>query len=336
MAVTIRFGADHDADKLELNFQNITGPNKGYVMEFNDLLCAAVKANCTLSVFNNTGGSQLINGSWVGLLGGIFKGDYDASVPLYRRSELREKYFDLSNPVLARTYYFITRRSEVPNTVSFVGIVHSFSTNVWLCILASLLLTTFLFVSTSKIKFGQLHTEFLNVFINLAVFLFRKGPKITSHSNHTDLLLIIWGLCAVILTATYCGKLSSTMFEFDDHPPPFNDFESLLDCLKSQRCRMIFSDNDGRLLSLMKDPTEKYNQLYKIIKETGYDTTDTVNSSVVKILTSSATVYLGKSECYAMQLQSDSFIMCYEFNIDNRKLTKQLLQLHSFKIICSL
>lgn len=52
---------------------------------------------------------------------------------------------------------------------------------------------------------------FTTVFVNIAVYLVRKGPVMRNLALSSKILQLFWGICALLMIASYTGGLLSSM-----------------------------------------------------------------------------------------------------------------------------
>lgn len=208
-----------------------------------------------MAVINDTFWYYWTNQSSGGLIQAVINGTFDATLPLWIHSTEREKLVDFTEAGMPVPFYFATRKFEGANRLQFTSLTSSLRWKVWLCVGISILLIS-LFIFAIEKRDRKLR-QFIDAILITSVFLIRKALPLRRMKISTRFLMVFWGISAILITSAYTGGLLSSMLRISSKPP-FDDFDSLLNCLESFRCKMILQQEDDWFRGFLEDKSSKY------------------------------------------------------------------------------
>ncbi|XP_008316801.1 probable glutamate receptor [Cynoglossus semilaevis] len=169
-------------------------------------------------VKDNRYGSMDASGTWHGMVGEVIRGEADLAVAPLTMTAVREQYVDMTTPFLQTGLGFILRK-DLANEESTFSLLSPFTTEMWVGILVSFLLTGLAIFLVGRISptewaepgkeehsFTLLHSFW---YITGALTLQGAGPHPKALSGRV--VSAIWWLFAVLLLACYFGNLNSVL-----------------------------------------------------------------------------------------------------------------------------
>lgn len=267
-APRIFFGIEKGHDRRIIDYAKINSSNPGMAWELTRAACDSLKFTCNLVLLNSSNKMTWNNGSQGGLFGEIADGSLDASLPLYLYSKKREAFFDFTRNAECIPFYFVTRKFDAEPSISIKSIIRSLKWEVWLFILLSILMLSILFWMNQFRLVPHWSKQFANccsILLQVSLFLIRKSLPFEISRSFQKISLLIWGLCSILLTTSYTSGLISSMVKVDVNPP-FNDFHSLVRCLKVKECRMVFTES-GWFEDYIADPSLEIHSLHETLKD---------------------------------------------------------------------
>ncbi|XP_055956921.1 glutamate receptor ionotropic, kainate glr-3-like, partial [Patella vulgata] len=167
------------------------------------------------------------NGSWTGLVGQVLRREVDLVVaPLVITSE-RLKVMDFSFPFF-HDYSAVLFKMPDPNRSKWRKLAEPFKWQVFVCIIASFLLLTFLLYTLERcnpfyVTQNKKRYSFLDMILYVyGAMLIQGGPN-QPKSSSGRFLVAFWWLFSIIVAATYSGNLIAFLTVAKDKPP----FETL-------------------------------------------------------------------------------------------------------------
>lgn len=265
--VNLTFGVEKNTDKSFIDFSNLRTSRAGLSVELTRLICTNLKANCVLTVIDDSSQWYIWEkDSYGSLLGRVFNGTFNATLPLWFYSKERENYFSFTEFGLPLTQYFATRKFDNFGVIEFRALIGSFNWKVWLLIVVAISLVACVVLLCQKTKAFCCTFSFFETLLAISVMLVRKNFPLQQRGTPTKIALLGWGVCALLLTSAYTGGLISAMLKIDSKPP-FRDFSSLLDCLREKRCKMIFQTEDPWFQILLKDRSLRFYAIKETFSE---------------------------------------------------------------------
>ncbi|CAJ0560278.1 unnamed protein product, partial [Mesorhabditis spiculigera] len=177
-------------------------------------------------------GTQLKNGSWVGVLGMLANNSADAACLMYQMTDLRAEYFDFSYPVTnVQPIYAVQARKADIGSILW-NAFKPYSTVTWLFILASFLVQTLYLVGITKV---EKHLGFRHRFRPFEVFWQCIQLQLDEHSEDMrfntlagNIVMFLFALLqSSLLIKLYEGLLLSALLApVDDNP--FKDADGLI------------------------------------------------------------------------------------------------------------
>lgn len=201
--------------------KRITTDKPGYAVETVQLICEQLGYRCKFVLSNSSDFGSHRNGSWTGMLGDVERQIYNTSLPAYLKTSERLQNFFFTETATGYIQYLVTRKPVLDEVVSLQAFVNPLNWKIWLTIFLTLVALTVVirFLQTFRYPQGQQLTRKvpktvaigetiesgLLIFINISVYLVRKGPAIKRLARPTKLLLMTWGLGALVIMASYTG-----------------------------------------------------------------------------------------------------------------------------------
>lgn len=279
----IRIGVLNDTIPNIIHIDQIHTSKPGIAYNITQLLCNALKANCTFTFLPHGNYYTFNNKTWGGFLAQILNDTYDTSLPVFYKSQFRDLYFSTSKAVLIDPYYFVTRRPESTHQISAVtALLKPFQWKLWITLLSMAIFMSLLirFFQTEK---RETPSKMITTLINVMSILVKKCQNFTGITPAGKAIVTIWSLSAVFITAYYSSGLLTSLIRI--HPnPPFTDFHSMLDCLYSGICRMILIPDDFWFLQTINDSTSQLHPLAGILNKYPALKASNLNESYTTIL----------------------------------------------------
>lgn len=296
--ISVEFGIVNDTDPNWITFNRAA-------KEVTTIICDASRLNCSFTETLDGTYYVINNGTWGGFLGALSNETYNSTLPIFRYTKLREQYFSFSQPVLREFQYFITRKpSPYIDLFSWKPILAPFNWKVWLALLLATLAISILIWCYQK-KFSNL----LALCINISLLLIRKSQKFYRLNIAGNSLLNIWSVLAIVVTAYYTSGLLTSMIRVQSKPP-FSDLDSLIDCLRTAKCRLIVNDKiHSWFLKEKPDRSDSFFVFNEIMKEHPPLYTDKL-TDLYKKIESTEDIYLVTGATSA----SDSAVLLKEHN----------------------
>ncbi|XP_053641760.1 glutamate receptor ionotropic, delta-1-like [Cherax quadricarinatus] len=149
---------------------------------------------------------ELVNGTWVGMLGDIWRKEKDLTFNYFAITEERSKYFDYSVPYYNEGYGFgIATPPPLPH---WRNLIYPFSTRLWLlvgCMVVILSLVFYLFTHTNHHPTSLLHS-----FITILQILMSQMTRAPQEWS-LRIFLAGWWLTSYILVLSYTCNLIAVL-----------------------------------------------------------------------------------------------------------------------------
>lgn len=225
----------------------------GFGPEVTRLVCQKLNLNCEMYLPDEPHYGELKNQTWLGMLGAINDGTYDTSLPTFTLTIDRIDHFLFPSYFFRFPLAFVSKSPRQNNANSLEVLLGPFSTKVWLATIGCFFLIALTLLTSKKKKVtvplahhrkfnrflsGALY--FFEAVVNVSLYLARKGPTIRRLSSPGHVVLAFYGLSTLILISYYTAKLRNAMLK-DAPKLPFHNMKTLIDCIETQQCRMVFA-----------------------------------------------------------------------------------------------
>lgn len=277
----------------------------GFYLESNRLICEASRNPCCFQPFYGPASNRT-----QGILRALQQGVFNMTEPDYMVTLDRHEVLTLPSYHFTEELdgIFVTRRPK-QRSYHLSSFLDPFSMEVWICIVFSALLVSFtLEIHDSKHRDSCQIQTVLQKFLDLLVFLARKGPKISVSHIFAKILLTIWGCIAMIFIIGYSSAVLSALLKFD-RAVPFKTFDSLILCIEERRCSFIFFKDAVSVFTRIKSQSPTHFQRFydavnreKILIETLENAIDIILSHedkfyVTGVLSGTELALLPKYKC---------------------------------------
>eukprot|EP00775_Hariotina_reticulata_P004904 gene4904-5148_t len=190
------------------------------------LQTAGIEEPYAIRHFNGSGGSQLSNGSWSGVMGQLTTGQADLALFPLTLTARRAPYIQHTAAYMDEGYGMLVRVKEVDPGYSFLM---PFSTKTWLCFLAAMLtvvlLLTMLDIITRNARLkaiertqGIIYSQrtrqrdkVMHHAIETIMMSVGSGAAPTSRSWAVKVMFIAWAIFSVIMLAAYTANLTANL-----------------------------------------------------------------------------------------------------------------------------
>jgi len=299
----VKVGLINDSAYAYAHYQDgVWTPAYSPEVDIAKIICNSLGFNCLFTLTSDDNYFTFTNGSWGGFLGDLLNGSYDMSLPVFYPTELREKYFSFSSNALPITSYFVTRVPKTNyNHLSISRLLAPFKLTTWIVLcLVSLVVSLFIFM-LHRNKHG--FSNFIVIYVNTISLLIRKGQKLSRMNFAGKTLFHVWSTSAVIITAYYASGLLSSMISLPPKPP-FIDIETLLECLTTEKCRLILAKVEDRYFVKLMTDYSSYVQQFKSIMDNHPPIIVNDLKTALNLIINTHDVYLVSPERYALDIDS--------------------------------
>lgn len=265
--MSLNFGVARNTYKHFFDIDNRERP--GIAAELTLILCESLRYNCKFTGIDNPNWQIWEYSFNFGVLANIFNQTFDGTLPFWLYTRNREENFSFIRPGVPMPYAFATRKCRDDSLVSLISLLTALNGSLLLYILLAIILLSLLVFYFQHKNLGQVFSyldSFLNVFIHISIFIIRKGLPLRRLTSRANFLLTIWGLSAILFTASYSGGLTSSMFQ-TFVKPPFYDLPSLGSCLKQHRCRLVLQQEDNWFKNLLKQDSVEFYPIKETLDE---------------------------------------------------------------------
>lgn len=227
-----------------MNLKDENGKPSGLDLEILDMFCKMENINCSYKFYDTTHRAYFKNGTYVGMIRDIQNGSCDLSTPSFPFDEKIFNLVDFSLPITALPYYLITRNSEDRRSISvFSSFVFNWSAWLLLLIISALIGTVVAFCARTDSNRANLTNcvrDCLDVF---SVISSQTNPHANTNRKSIRILLTFWAFAVLVICGIYSGQLISSLMR-SMSKVPYNDFETLIDCIEIHKCKLIIIDKN--------------------------------------------------------------------------------------------
>ncbi|XP_076069323.1 glutamate receptor-like [Oratosquilla oratoria] len=155
----------------------------------------------------------LPNGSWLGLLGMVDRGDVEFALGPFGVTHQRETACDFTTPVFVDDVSIMVIRPRLESDMA--GFIKPFTLDVWMVILVSMLLVGMVFALLVKAEGAILGRKYANPFSKSAIWIMKSLTQEatewlpTSHSGR--ILVTTWLLASLVFMSSYSGILTAML-----------------------------------------------------------------------------------------------------------------------------
>ncbi|PIC35055.1 hypothetical protein B9Z55_014529 [Caenorhabditis nigoni] len=169
------------------------------------------------------------NSTWSGVLGYLQNGTADAAALMYQKTDMRNEFFEFSYPV--QPVFVVRKKTENLGSVLW-NAFKPFSMEVWLCLLASLILNLFVMIAISRVEFKLLFRERFRPFEMLwhvvQLQLDEKSDDMLFYTLGGNIVLFVFALLqSGILIEVYKGMLLTALITSNGDNPFANADEMI-------------------------------------------------------------------------------------------------------------
>ncbi|CAP22849.2 Protein CBG01787 [Caenorhabditis briggsae] len=172
------------------------------------------------------------NSTWSGVLGYLQNGTADAAALMYQKTDMRNEFFEFSYPVTNVQPVFVVRKKTENLGSVLWNAFKPFSMEVWLCLLASLILNLFVMIAISRVEFKLLFRERFRPFEMLwhvvQLQLDEKSDDMLFYTLGGNIVLFVFALLqSGILIEVYKGMLLTALITSNGDNPFANADEMI-------------------------------------------------------------------------------------------------------------
>lgn len=180
-------------------------------------LCAqALKFSYKVIPVSDGGWGNLVNGTWNGAIGMVYRHESDLAISKFAISDIRLKYVGFSYPYLIEELTFATQMPHSKRQTD--AIFHPFAKEIWFALFLTVIIMTLIFSVLQKISlFKSLHQVF--------AILLLQSIKI-KHRNIKDKVIVnVWIFGSLFLSYCYTTVLLSYLSIplIEKQPENFNE-----------------------------------------------------------------------------------------------------------------
>lgn len=261
---TVIVGIVNDSDAF--NSSGLFSHRPGFFVEITVLVCRFLNLTCVFTIAP-TPANRTID-PWEVFLQDMQNGVYDTTIPLF--SPYAELKFNFIYPDFIYSFpmCFVVQRPKMSTLNRFVSFLRPFRLPLWSLVILTVILISFIilidknFINISR-KSSSFLVDILTLFLWIFTYLTRKGPKIDSNSRPVDLVLLVWGFAAVLLTSAYCGSILSYLIG-KDPPLKFTNFHTMVNCVVEQECIITIDPTNSYIITKIFSNSPKYSDTYKL------------------------------------------------------------------------
>ncbi|CAI2351441.1 unnamed protein product [Caenorhabditis sp. 36 PRJEB53466] len=249
-------------------------------------------------------GTMTGNGTWTGALGYLQNGTADAVALMYQKTDLRDEYFEYSYPVTnVQPVFVVRKKAETIGSVLW-NAFKPFSYEVWLCLLASLLINLLFFIFISGIEFKLL---FRTCFRPYEMFwhmiqlqLDEKSEDMLFYTLSGNIVLFVFALLqSGILIDLYKGMLLTALIT-SSGDNPFTNANEMIQMIAEKKYHLT----TNYLGNWYFDDLEHSDQQHFVLLRSA-----TASNPVVAAASVSAALDLVDTGKYIYPIQQDSLAM---------------------------
>jgi hypothetical protein len=240
--MSLKFGITNVTPQVNPCALDTYCPRRGYAVDAAVFVCEYLKLNCTFTWYNqlNYGDYDEHSGNVTGLVGEIYNGHYDTTIPILTPTFSRFHAVSFSNTYFYDDVILVTRSPSLGVQEIDWGVLFAFQWPVWVSIMATLMITCCAVIAIQaklyhSFRLGIIH--FLEIGLALMT---RQYTRISKRLNTAILIITFWALAFVVLTSAYTGALFSRKITITGKVP-FTDLNSFVDCVAKDDCRIIVS-----------------------------------------------------------------------------------------------
>ncbi|XP_028848357.1 probable glutamate receptor [Denticeps clupeoides] len=212
------------------------------------------------------------SGNWIGMIGEVIRGEADLAVAPLTLTANREKVVDMSKPFMQTGLSFILRKDAVSDEPGFLSLLSPFSSEMWVGVLVSYLLTTVCMYLVARIspcewegpQAGENHFNLQHSFWYAAGALTLQGAGPHPKALSGRVVSAIWWLFSLALLACYFARLNAWLQSDVDHLT-IQTFEDLskqdviqYGTLKGSSSLAFFKTSNNPIYSRMYAQMEKH------------------------------------------------------------------------------
>lgn len=215
----------------------INGDKVGFDIEVMETFCKVQNYSCSYLLHPSNMYAYYKNGTWHGMIKYIQDKVCDMSTMSAALTEERFRLVDFTLPIDSLPFLLVTRNTESSQQISVVSSL-VFSWTVWLVLI---LLAALIGLAMA---FNQNTRSLLNCISYCTdVFSIVTAQTNLQYPNRRSIrvLLTFWSFAMLILCEAYSGQLVSSMVR-NKSKIPFNNFESFVDCVENNECRLIVNE----------------------------------------------------------------------------------------------
>lgn len=212
-------------------------PFPGWTIEVLKMICDSLKWDIvqvvTPTVVGGLDWGTLVgNSSWSGVLGYLQNGTADAAALMYQKTDMRNEFFEFSYPVTNVQPVFVVRKKTENLGSVLWNAFKPFTTDVWLCLLASLVLNLFIMIAISRVEFKLLFRDRFRPFEMLwhviQLQLDEKSDDMLFYTLAGNIVLFLFALLqSGILIDLYKGMLLTALITSSGDNPFANADEMI-------------------------------------------------------------------------------------------------------------
>ncbi|XP_064099397.1 glutamate receptor-like [Macrobrachium nipponense] len=148
---------------------------------------------------------EIVNGTWVGMLGDVLRGDKDLAVNYFSVTEERAQYFDFSVPHYNEGFGFTIR--VPPPLPRWLSLTYPFTPVVWGGVVVALVLIAVAYYFLRE----QHASSFFESFMDIAKSLINQGGIDPPDSWTIRTFLLIWWVSAFVIVLSYTCNLIAVL-----------------------------------------------------------------------------------------------------------------------------
>ncbi|EFO93081.1 hypothetical protein CRE_10276 [Caenorhabditis remanei] len=177
-------------------------------------------------------GTMTGNDTWSGVLGYLQNGTADAAALMYQKTDLRNEFFDYSYPVNNVQPVFVVRKKTENLGSVLWNAFKPFTIEVWLCLLASLIVNLFVMIAISRVEVKLLFRDRFRPFEMLwhlvQLQLDEKSDDMLFYTLSGNIVLFIFALLQTgTLIELYKGILLTSLITSNGDNPFANADEMI-------------------------------------------------------------------------------------------------------------
>lgn len=221
----------------------LSSANPGYLLAITRNICEIANYNCTLIPWTDPYLGTVVNHTWVGgFLGALRNGTFDTTLPDFFPTEARLPHFSFSDSHIAVETFFVTRH---PTNLQMSTLLRPLQWQTWAATAATIscvaiIITGATALNLKKFRIVATLKVLLITVLKVSTFLTRRSFRFRIQQTVGRMILLFWGLNALVLLSCYAASLLSAMLNTST-PLPFHNFASLVECLNAGVCRMVLS-----------------------------------------------------------------------------------------------